>query len=101
MDVKFTSFVKGQNWVIGTAGDDYEFSAKLFDSGSDYGINGGRVSKLSIRGVSAKYDDAPYNGTIVNYDRGWDIHPKITEEREVFQAVLKFLENAPKTRFSE
>lgn len=39
---------------------------KSFDEGSEWGINGGRISKLMIK----------IDGRITaNYDRGWDIDP--------------------------
>ena len=39
---------------------------KSFDEGSEWGINGGRISKLTIK----------IDGKITaNYDRGWDIEP--------------------------
>ena len=45
--------------------------AKVYDEGSEFGIDGGRISKLQIRidGV-----------TVVNYDRGWDIRPDENDE---------------------
>lgn len=61
----FTHFDNSSNWVHGICGE-YNFDAKLFDDGSQFGINNGRVSKLSI----AKYNGSPD----VNYDRGWDLH---------------------------
>ena len=39
---------------------------KAYDEGSEFGINGGRISKLMI-----KIDGQ----TVVSYDRGWDIEP--------------------------
>ena len=42
------------------------FWAKVYDEGSEYGINGGRISKLEIE-IDRK--------TVVNYDREWDIEP--------------------------
>lgn len=39
---------------------------KVFEEGSEFGINGGRISKLMIK----------IDGRVVlNYDRGWDIEP--------------------------
>ena len=39
---------------------------KSFDEGSEWGISGGRISKLTIK----------IDGKITaNYDRGWDIEP--------------------------
>lgn len=43
-----------------------------------YGINGGRVSKLSLK----------QSGRIVtNYDRGWDVKPE-TKEAEIALGIL-------------
>ena len=45
----------------------FRYWAKVYDEGSEYGIDGGRVSKLMIK----------QNDKIVcNYDRGWDVEPK-------------------------
>ena len=40
--------------------------AKVYDEGSEFGIDEGRISKLTIK-IDGK--------TVVNYDRGWDIEP--------------------------
>ena len=44
---------------------------KAYDEGSDYGINGGRISKLSIK-IDGEW--------VVNYDRGWNIEPDENDE---------------------
>ena len=44
---------------------------KAYDEGGDYGINGGRISKLSIK-IDGQW--------VVNYDRGWDIEPDENDE---------------------
>ena len=54
---------------------------KSFDEGSQWGINGGRISKLMI-----KIDGE----TVCNYDRGWDIHPTC---KEAEMALCILLEN--------
>ena len=82
----FTKFRTSTNWVDGTVGN-LKFQAKLFDEGSMYGINEGRVSKLYIYNNNSKY--------FVTYDRGWEIEP--TEEtKPYFDAVMELLENSPK-----
>lgn len=67
--------MKNQNrlWKEGTIGCPVNgetkiahYWAKVYDEGSEYGINDGRVSKLTIK-IDGK--------TVVNYDRGWDIEP--------------------------
>ena len=45
--------------------------AKVYDEGSIYGIDEGRISKLQI-----KIDGQ----TVVSYDRGWDIEPDENDE---------------------
>ncbi len=45
--------------------------AKVYDEGSEYGIDGGRISKLQIR-IDGQ--------TVVSYDRGWDVKPDENDE---------------------
>ena len=47
------------------------YNVKSYDEGSEFGINGGRISKLWI-----KID----NKVVVNYDRGWDVKPDESDE---------------------
>jgi hypothetical protein len=46
----------------------YHYTAKIYSEGSEYGIDGGPVSKLHI--------EDPEGQTICSYDRGWDIKPE-------------------------
>ena len=56
----------------------YRYGVKHFDEGSQFGIEGGRISKLMIK----------RSGEIVcNYDRGWDIKP-VDEDTEFALAIL-------------
>lgn len=56
----------------------YCYWVKHFDKGSQFGIDGGRISKLMIK----------RNGEIVcNYDRGCDIKP-VDEDTEFALAIL-------------
>ena len=58
------------NWTVGTAacdGVEYKFNVKHYDEPSEYGIKGGRVSKLWL---APKGGD--FRHTILNYDRGWE-----------------------------
>ena len=68
-------------WTQGTI-DGYEYWVKHYEEGSEYGINGGKISKLAIR----KTGEAKY---LANYDRGWDIRPKDAEVKAVYKQLLK------------
>lgn len=43
-----------------------EVEAKVYDTPSQYGIDGGRVSKMSVF-------DPHSEEFLLNYDRGWDV----------------------------
>ena len=54
--------------------------AKVYDVGSQYGIEGGRISKLMLK----------ENGEIIyNYDRGLDVPPQ-NEAAEIALAILMY-----------
>ena len=56
----------------------FHYWAKVYDECSEYGIDGGRVSKLMIK----------RGGEIVcNYDRCWDIKP-VDEDTEFTLGIL-------------
>jgi hypothetical protein len=88
---KFKILVKPKirEWLRGTV-NGFCFLAKVYDTGSIYGINNGRVSKLTV--WSSEYQST---GDIINYDRGWDIEPSDDEQRELLQAILELLEAFP------
>lgn len=44
---------------------------KAFEEGSEWGINGGKISKLSIK-INGEW--------VANYDRGWDVKPADDDE---------------------
>ena len=69
-------------WTHGTAtvsGTVYAFDVKHFDEGSDWGLKGGCISKLSIK---------TGEGYLVNFDRGWDRRPQTEETKAVFKALV-------------
>ena len=78
MTAEFTNFTTESNWVNGKIGDDYWFEAKLFDVGSHFGIDNGRVSKLHVRHKG---------GDVICYDRGWDVRPSKTHKPD-YQAII-------------
>jgi len=95
MKAEFATFQQGENWCNGTVGG-YVFEAKSFDTGSSFGIDNGRVSKLVIkRADTVGNGNGYFDGVVVSYDRGWDIEPT-PEVRPYFDAVMELLENAPK-----
>ena len=88
MKAIFTDFGTESNWVTGTC-EGHTFHAKLFDTPSEFGIKNGRVSKFSLCLNSNR------SRCIINYDRGWDLKPT-KENREIFDVIMKLLENSPK-----
>ena len=64
--------------------DDFTALFLRFEFGSQWGINGGRISKLEIRRKSTKE-------VMANYDRGWDIEPAVecSALKEFYDEVLK------------
>lgn len=46
--------------------DGYRIQMKVFEEGSEWGIDGGRISKLWA---------AKDGRCVCNYDRGWDVKP--------------------------
>ena len=56
-----------------------KYWVKTFDEGSEWGIEGGRISKLTIE-VNGK--------TTCNYDRGWDIEPKDEATQKAFAILM-------------
>ena len=73
---------KATGWVSGTVDGNITFEAKVFDNPSVFGIDDGRISKLSIRNANEEF---------VNYDRGWDIEPSMPEHRKIYEAVVSTL----------
>ena len=79
-------------WIKGTIGE-YEFYALVFQTGSQYGINGGRVSKLSVRRKIEVFSGV--SRYIINYDRGWDIEPETEEYKLILDTLVEYFENLP------
>jgi hypothetical protein len=64
-----------------TTGTNYKYWVKHYEEGSEYGINGGKISKLTI----CKHGSTQ---NLVNYDRGWDVRPTDAEVNAVYEIVL-------------
>jgi hypothetical protein len=57
----------------------FHYWMKQWDTGSVYGIDGGRISKLMIKRGSE---------IVCNYDRGWDVEPVDDDTRTVLAIIL-------------
>lgn len=74
-------------WIKGTVkinDIEYEVQAKVFLEGSEFGIDKGPISKLTIKNLNDK-------NTIVNFDRGWDIKPSNEEDKKVYEEIVKIV----------
>lgn len=67
------------NWVTGTI-HGIRYTAKVFEEGSQFGINGGNISSLWIDGV-------------LNYDRGWDKRPTTDEGKAMLKEMKAFFKD--------
>ena len=73
-------------WSEGTiscprTGAKYKYWVKHYEEPSEtYGIDGGKVSKLTIRKLGESRD-------LCNYDRGWDIRPN-AEVKAVYDIII-------------
>lgn len=57
----------------------FHYWMKVFEEGSEWGIDGGKVSKLMLK----------RNGAVVaNYDRGWDIKPSDPDTQLAMEILL-------------
>lgn len=66
--------------VIGINGTPYHYWIKVYEEGSVFGIEGGRISKLMIK----RKDEI-----VCNYDRGWDMEPKDEDTQTALAILLK------------
>ena len=64
-----------------TTGGKYKYWAKVYDTDSEFGINQGRVSKLTICKVG-EYEN------LYNWDRGLDVDCANDEVRTVLNIIL-------------
>lgn len=66
-------------WSEGTL-DGYRFQVKHYDEGSEFGINGGRISKLWVGKDGL---------TAFNYDRGWDMEPETETDKAILARLIE------------
>ena len=75
----FEGFGQWREAIIEYKRKEYKVTFKQFDEGSIYGINGGRLSKLTINLGKEM---------LANYDRGWDIEPADEDTKAVLEILL-------------
>jgi len=59
----------------------YKYWAKVYEEGSEFGINGGCISKLTICKLGETRN-------LYNYDRGLDVDCQSDEVRAVYEIIL-------------
>jgi len=90
-----------EGWIDGTI-NGMRFQARVYNEGSHYGIDEGRVSKLSIWDENIRTACRNFfNACTVNYDRGWDIRPQKAAYKKMLAALLEYLESLPTAEFWE
>ena len=57
----------------------HKFEVKHFEKGSEFGIDGGRISKLLVTKGGVE---------VASYDRGWDVLPATGEAQEVTSEII-------------
>ena len=88
------SAVRGDNhWVSGHFGD-HMYVAKVYDTSSDFGINGSRVSKLIVWRAKESAGSTQKK-EVVRYKRGWNFPPETDDDNLAFSAILSWLETMP------
>ena len=85
---RITAKDKDGGWIDGTI-DNFRFQAKVYDTGSKFGIENGRVSKLEVW-----QPEAPFNDRLI-YDRGWSKKPESEQDKEILRTLLEYLESLP------
>ena len=60
-------------------GSIFHYWIKVYDTGSQYGIEGGRISKLML-----KRDGK----TVCNSDRGWDVRPTDPDTQLAYEILV-------------
>lgn len=70
-------------WKSGTIelfGEEFRYDMKVFEIGSEFGINGGKISKLFIKRKGE---------TVCCYDRGWEVYPIDEISQQIFEILIK------------
>ena len=62
-------------------GETFIYDMKQFDEGSEYGIEGGRISKLFMKSEKS-------GSEVCCYDRGWDRKPRTKNAKLALELIL-------------
>ncbi|MDD4291063.1 MAG: hypothetical protein PHX51_02330 [Clostridia bacterium] len=57
----------------------YLYWIKVYDVGSEFGIDGGKISKITMKRGDKE---------VCNYDRGWDIQPTDANDKLALELIL-------------
>ena len=75
------------NWSEGTVhltdGRQFRFSVKSYERPSESGIDGGRISKLTLMTEARR-------SIVAEYDRGWVRRPRTSPQKVVCDALVAF-----------
>ena len=63
----------------------YKVSAKVFSEPSDYGINKGRISKMTVH--------SPQSVLVYHYDRGEDLNPSSKGAKDIVDEIVRIFKN--------
>jgi hypothetical protein len=94
------------NWFNAKiAGSTLDLQMKVFSEGSNYGIGGGRISKLAIFDDVVRMEKMSFHDSCeTHYDRGWDIMPRTLEAyercRQIVEALGGKMDIKPKKKYS-
>ena len=86
----FSKEMGGQFWHEGRFdlnGSEIHWQAKVYPSSSEFGIDGGRVSKLWVSQLPP--GEVRYWQEVAYYDRGWCTQPLTPEAKQAVDQVLK------------
>lgn len=86
-------------WIDGKI-DNYRFQAKVFDVGSKFGIDGGRISKLEVWDEQKRKSRLGF-GEMLSYDRGWNKRPDSENAESILQALLGYGRALPTLEYWE
>ena len=86
---------KDTGWIHGIV-HGRSFAAKLYDEPSTYGIDSGRISKLSIYKTDQRDPNIEFFSQLdFNYDRGLDFNHLWKSNRKLYFKIIKTIEQIP------